>query len=100
MKGYIDPYDELLSDDAGDGYQQPAKEVDPLENHPEVHYYEGRLKVKLNGVHDGKRWSDWIEIEIPATNPAEAKREFDLRFSGVTTWWPSKKYGYMPWFKI
>lgn len=96
MYGYVDVDDEPRDDEIGDGYQQPT-EVDPLDNYPEVHYYSGRLKVKLDGVHDGRRWSDWIYFEIPATSPKEAAHEFNIRFSGATTWWPSKKYGYMPW---
>lgn len=95
---YVDVDDEPRDDEIGDGYQQPAR-VDPLDNYPEVHYYSGRLKVKLDGVHDSKRWSDWIEVEIPATSYEEAKKEFKLQFSGVTTWWPLKKYKLMPWDK-
>ena len=98
--GHIDPYDELPDDFTGDGYQQSTKEVDPLDNYPEVHYYSGRIKKKLEGVHDGCHWSDWIYFKIPATSVKEAAHEFNLMFSGVTTWWPSKKYGYMPWQKI
>lgn len=96
MYGYID--DEFLEDEIGDGYQQPV-EINPLENHPEIHYYCGRIKKKFEGIHDGCHWSDWIYFEIPATSVKEAAHEFNLMFSGVTTWWPSKKYGYMPWVK-
>lgn len=99
MYRYVDVDDEPRDDEIGDGYQQEEEKMDPLDNYPEVHYYRGRLKKKLDGVHDGHRWSDWIHFEIPATSPKEAADIFDVQFSGVTIWWPSKKYGYMPWVK-